>query len=71
MLRCKVNSITGGVMVRAKGPNVATETLALIKTIYMAILQKNPVAADEYRRIIQAAMVDPKSPVFNIEAKEF
>ena len=52
---------------RAKGTEVATETLALIKTCYLAILQKNPIAADEYRRIIQAAMIDPKSPVFNIE----
>ena len=66
MIKCKVNRKKNYCKVQATGELrfILTETLGIIATIYDSMKEKNPEAADEFKRTLQASMIDPKSPVF-------
>ena len=72
MLKCKIDREKGTAKVQAKGTqgSVRTETLVIIKEIHKAIHAQNPQAADEYKRTIIGALIDPKSPVWKIDEPE-
>ena len=69
MLKCKVNRKKNFCMVKAGGElrYILTETLGIISTVYCELKKQNPEFAEEYKRTLQAAMIDPKSPVFTKE----
>lgn len=69
MIKCKVNRKKNFCMVKAGGEcrHIITETLGIISTIYSELKNQNPELADEYKRILQASMIDPQSPVFTEE----
>lgn len=66
MIKCKIDRKKNSCKVSAKGEltYIATETIGLIATIYESLKERNPEAADEYKRVIQASVIDPKSPLF-------
>ena len=73
MLKCKIDRKKGIVKIRTEkktdARNVSVETLALIKTIYEGIKEKNPEAAKEYKLTIIGSIIDPKSPVWKVDEK--
>lgn len=58
-----------GMKVRAKGnaETVAKEIMAGLKVIYQNLTEQNAAAADEFRRLMIAGVLDPKSPVWQKE----
>ena len=55
-----------GMKVRARGnaETVAKEIMAGTKVIYQNLNKQNAAAADEFKRLMIAGMIDPKSPVW-------
>lgn len=66
MIKCKIDRKKNSCKVTAGGElnYIVTESIGLIATIHEGIKEKNPEAADEYKRLIQAAVIDPQSPLF-------
>jgi hypothetical protein len=55
------------VTANGKFSDILAETLGIIKLVYEGIRENNLEAADEFKRQVQASMLDPKSPIFQIE----
>lgn len=66
MIKCKIDRKKNYCKVASKGElsHITTETIGLIATIYEGLNEKNPDAADTFKRTIQASVIDPKSPLF-------
>ena len=66
MIKCKIDRKRNYCKVASKGElrYIVTETIGLIAVIYEELKKSNPEAADEYKRLIQALVIDPKSPLF-------
>lgn len=71
MLKCKIDRNKGIAKIKTEketnARNVSVETLALIKTIYEGIHENSPEAAKEYKLTIIGALIDPKSPVWEVD----
>ena len=69
MLKCKIDKTKDSIKVKAGGTLSAlmNETMTLIKIIYENMKKQNPEVADEYKRTLQAAIIDPNSPLFKSE----
>ena len=71
MLKCKIDRKKGIAKIKTEkktnARNVSVETLALIHSIYKAIQEKNPKAAIEYKLTIIGAILDPESPVWEVD----
>lgn len=69
MIKCKADREKNYFKIKASGNlrYILTETLGIVSTIYNGLKKKNPELADEYKRILQASMIDPQSPVFTEE----
>ena len=66
MIKCKIDRKKNYCKVTSKGElgHIMTETLGLIATIYEGLKEETPEAADTFKRTIQAAIIDPASPLF-------
>ena len=66
MVKCNIDKEKNRVRITVKGTAhiAAVETAALISSIYLELLAKNPEAADEYKRKIIAFAIAPDSPVW-------
>lgn len=66
MLKCNMNRKKDLVKVKCNGTpsELATETMAIVSAVFAGLDNQSPEAAEDYKRIIQAFMIDPKSPVF-------
>ena len=71
MIKCKINKKRNLVRVRATGSlaDIEAESIAFIKTLYTELKNRNGEAADDFRRTMAAAILDPNSPVFKREEK--
>lgn len=71
MLKCKIdfNKKTARVKSGKKATvhETAVETLALVQTIFREIYKQNPRAAELYRSKITRAIIDPESPVWEVD----
>lgn len=66
MLKCTMSRKKDLVKVKCKGTpsELAAEALAMVSAIYLGLAEKSDAAADDFKRIVQADMIDPKSPVW-------
>lgn len=67
MIKCKIlrgENKNCHIEVKGTAPDIATELLFLIQTIHGNIKKDNEKIADEFRRNLIAAMIDPNSPIF-------
>ena len=66
MIKCKIDSNKNYIKLKAKGTpdELAKDAVALIMVSYNNLKNQNPKAANEYKRLIQAAVIDPQSPTF-------
>lgn len=66
MIKCKLDNKKKYVKIKAQGTpgELAKDTMVLIMLNYEQLKIKNPEAADEYKKLLQAAIIDPKSPLF-------
>lgn len=71
MIKCKAKKGKyAKVKVSGTAHDVSVEILAVIKTAYMEMYNKNPKAATTFKRTLFAGMVDPESPVFKMSPLE-
>ena len=68
MVKIVINQFRS-VRVRVKGnpTQIATEIMAGVKVVHQNLAKQNEAAADEFRRLMIAGMIDPKSPVWQKE----
>ena len=66
MIRCKMSVDKNIQKVKANGKlnDLIAEAMAIIEIVYEGLYEKSPQAADEFKRLMQAGMLDPRSPVF-------
>lgn len=66
MIKCNVNKEKCRIKVKANGTaqTINTELLALIKEIYLGIKSQDEPAADVFRAVLIASMLDPASPIW-------
>ena len=71
MIKCNVQ-VGKRIQVKAKGDlaTVTKEFLCITAEIYNGLKKSNKSAADEFRNILFAALIDPNSPVLNPEKYE-
>ena len=68
MLKLRIDRKKDYVRVKAKGKlqEITTETQMAVKMVFLSLHEQNPAIADEFRRNMIAAMIDPNSPIFKI-----
>ena len=72
MIQCNINRKKRRVWVKAKGESqdVAVEALTCIKMIYQQIVKVDPEAAKGFKLTIIGCVLDPKSPVWEVDHGE-
>ena len=72
MIKCHINRKKGVVWAKAKGngPEITGETLAIIKMVFQGIAKDNPEAGEIFKKSIIGGVLDPKSPVWEMDSKE-
>ena len=65
MIKCNV-SREKNCKIKANGTpaEIASEALFIIHSLYDGLRNENVNAADEFRRTLIAAMIDPNGPIF-------
>ena len=66
MLKCKLDIKKDKSKIDASGNigDILNEVAAIVKVVYLETKKQNEEAADKFKRTLQAAMIDPKSPIF-------
>lgn len=65
MIKCKIHrGKTCHIQANGAAQDITSELLFLIQTIHGNIKKENEKVADEFRRNLIAAMIDPNSPIF-------
>jgi len=65
MIKCKIHRDKNCHIVASGSPkDLTSEILFLIQTMHGETKKENPQLADEFRRNLIAAMIDPNSPIF-------
>ena len=66
MIKCHMDRDKGRVEIAAGGSlkNIGTELMAIMHECYIGIKENSPESADEFKRVIIAATIDPASPIW-------
>lgn len=72
MLKCNINKKRNLVKIKAggTGQEIVTELLCLTRDIYQHLYKENPRAALAAKNTIIGALIDPESPVWEVEDHE-
>lgn len=72
MLKCNVRE-GGSIYVKAKGPmdKLVTETAVVVQAVYRGIREKHPEVAKEFRNRLLGVLLDPESPVWKEDDREY
>ena len=68
----KANVSVERVILEANGTleDILADTCRMINAVYMSLLRGNPVGAEVYKSVLQGAVSDPESPIWQVNEQD-